>query len=97
MLVVYNEFLIMTHARRPLVVQVQSTSAFTACTVGIDWLLQWSNCRATRGNGVPLPFLAGGGDAAPLVYTTAVGGRRKRPSVIRPTPQATEKMCVECM
>jgi len=34
------------------------------------------------------------GNAVPLAYTTAVGGRGKRPSIVRrqlPTTQATEK------
>jgi len=55
------------------------------------WL---SNCGGMRGNGVPLPFLARERRSPVLAYTTVVGVRGKRPSVVRwqlPTTQTTEK------
>ena len=46
---------------------------------------QWSNCGGTRGNGVPLPFMAG--DAVPLAYTIDSYLQHKQ----------QKKMCVKCM
>jgi len=51
-------------------------------------LRQWSNCGGTRGNGVPLPFLAG--NAVPLAYTIAVGGRGGTPPSPASTPLSAE-------
>ena len=40
-----------------------------------DWA-QWSNCGGTRGNGVPLPFLAG--NAVSLAYTGGEGRGKEK-------------------
>jgi len=50
--------------------------------------------------GTAFPFRFWRGNAVPLAYTTAVGERGKRPTVVRwqlPTTQATEKNYVKCM
>ena len=100
-------------AQQLLLITVQQTPritfpVFMCCWIWLDpHLTVTQSCMIQCGmssgqilgerGGTTFPFCFRRGNAVPLAYTTAVGGRGKRPSVVRwqlPTTQATEKVCM---